>query len=294
MSELLGGPASTFNGIIWETVDFSISDTIRFYYNTSANCFPPHWHLPGEIIAPLENSYQVIVGGDTLDLLPGDILIIAPSELHTINAPPSGSRYIMNYDPEPLEQILDMVVLFSLLRPYCLLRGQEFPDLTAQLLQLLQRIETEYNGDIPYREGAIFAHLITFFVQLGRQAFVETFEGSTPSKQQAYTEQFALVCNYISKHCVENLTLEAVAEHAGFSKYHFARLFKKFVNATFHEYLTTSRILRAKKLLVDSSVSITEVAMRSGFNSLATFNRIFKHEMGCTPSAYRKLNDKMK
>lgn len=293
MSDLtndIPGTAPHTNGIR-ETVDFSISNTVRFYRNVNSDCFLPHWHLPGEIIAPLENSYEVIVAGDTLELQPGDVLIISPGELHAINAPPTGVRYILNYDPEQLEQIQDIVFLFSMLRPYHLLRGMEFPDLTSRLLWLLQKIEEEYGSDAPYREGAIFAFLINFFVELGRQAISEEkFQGSTQSKQQEYTEQFIGVCNYISKHCTENLTLETVAEHAGFSKYHFSRLFKKFVNTTFHEYLTSSRILWAKKLLVDSSISITEISMRSGFNSLATFNRIFKNELGCTPSEYRKLN----
>lgn len=289
MNDLFESTWSSSNGIIRENVNFSISSTVRFYLNTNSKCFPPHWHLPGEIIAPLQNGYEVTVGGDVLELSPRDILVISPSELHSINAPPSGVRYIINYDPDPLEQITDMVVLFSQLRPYYLLREQDNPELSDQLRWLLRQIETEYNDDAPYREGAILTSLINFFVRLGRDAIAGD-NGSAQPKQQRYTEQFIVVCNYINMHCMENLTLEAVAEYAGFSKYHFSRLFKRIVNTTFHEYLTTSRLLHVKKLLVDSSTPVTEIAMRSGFNSVATFNRIFKNEMGCTPSEYRNLN----
>ncbi len=162
MSDLFEGTWSSSNGIIRENVDFSISSTVRFYLNTNSTCFPPHWHLPGEIIAPLQNGYEVTVGGDVLELSPRDILVISPSELHSINAPPSGVRYIINYDPDPLEQITDMVALFSQLRPYYLLREQDNPELSDQLQWLLRQIETEYNDDAPYREGAILTSLINF------------------------------------------------------------------------------------------------------------------------------------
>ncbi|MCC8181840.1 MAG: AraC family transcriptional regulator [Clostridiales bacterium] len=274
-----------------ETISFELSSSVRFYRNVNSECFPPHWHLAGEIIAPISNIYTVTVTGDTMVLRPGDILIIAPGELHSIEAPSTGVRYIVNYDTEQFEQFQDLSFLFTVLRPYYLLRKQASSEVVAPLFSLLEQIETEYLGDSAYRDEMIYSYQLQFLALLGRLGIVlDKFQDSTLSKQQAYNEQFIQVCNYINKHCTENLTLEQVAEHAGFSKYHFSRLFKKFTGTTFHEYLTSSRILWAKKLLVDSSTSITEIAMRSGFNSLATFNRIFKNELGCTPSEYRKLN----
>lgn len=274
-----------------EYVNFRRSDIIRFYRNDNSECFIPHWHLPGEIITPLENTYEVTIAGDTLVLQPSDILIIAPGELHSINAPPTGVRYIMNYSPSRFEQIKDISFLFAMLRPYYLLRAQEKPELSAELFSLLAGIEAEYFGDEAYCDGAMFTLLLSFFVKLGRYSIqLERFQGSTQSKQQEYTALFMSVCNYINQHCTDNLSLDQMAKNAGFSKYHFCRLFKEFTGTTFHDYLTNSRILWAKNLLGDSSISITEISMRSGFNSLSTFNRIFREQLGCTPSEYRKLN----
>ena len=56
------------------------------------------------------------------------------------------------------------------------------------------------------------------------------------------------------------------------------------------ERLSVSRIAHAEQLLIEPNLSITEVAMRSGFNSLSTFNRIFKAAKNCTPSEYKNLN----
>lgn len=105
---------------------------------------------------------------------------------------------------------------------------------------------------------------------------------ATP-KQQEQQERFTELCNYISSHCTESLSLEDLANEAGFSKYHFARLFKEMTGTTCHNFVLGRRIIYAKNLLMDFSLPITEVAMRAGFNSLATFNRIFKAQIGCTP-----------
>ncbi|MCD8143360.1 MAG: AraC family transcriptional regulator [Clostridiales bacterium] len=274
-----------------ETVTFNSSHTIRFYRNDEPEDYPEHWHLPGEIIAPLSSSYEVVVAKTSVVLHPGDILIISPSEMHSILAPPTGVRYIVNFDATYLEQFQDFSFLLSTLRPYCLITKEDAPQLSQQLLACLTDMETEYFGETPYRDAATASLLLRFFLLLGRHTFsTERIHGSTQSKQQEYTERFTAVCNYINKHCTEDLTLETISEYAGFSKFHFSRLFKEFSGTTFHNYLTNSRILWAKGLLADSSVSITEISMRSGFNSLATFNRVFKEQMGCTPSEYRKMN----
>lgn len=274
-----------------ETVDFSIANAVRLYRNENTDCFPPHWHVPSEIICPIENTYQITVGGKTLDLTPKDILVIAPGELHSIVAPPSGSRFIINFNTSPFERFQDLTFLLSTLSPFYLLRREDNPQLANTLYQLLEQIETEYLGEAIYRESEISSLLLHFFVLLGRsRGNLDKLLGTSPSKHQEYSDRFMLICNYINSHCTENLSLEQIAEQAGFSKYHFSRLFKDLTGTTCHNYLVNRRILFAQTLLVDSSVSITEVAMRSGFNSLATFNRIFKTQMGCTPSEYRKLN----
>lgn len=273
-----------------ETVDFSIASSVRLYRNENSECFPPHWHVPGEIISPIKNTYQVTTGGKTLDLSPKDILIVAPGELHSIIAPPTGARYIVNFDTSPYERFQDLTFLFSTMSPFYLLRREDNPQLSSALFSLLEQIEGEYFGEGIYRESEISSLLLHFFVLLGRsRGSSEKLQGTTLSKQQEYSDRFMLICNYINAHCTENLSLEQIAEQAGFSKYHFSRLFKELTGTTCHNYLINRRILFAQTLLMDSSVSITEVAMRSGFNSLATFNRIFKTQMGCTPSEYRKL-----
>ena len=92
----------------------------------------------------------------------------------------------------------------------------------------------------------------------------------------------------MNEHCTEDLSLEALADMTGFSKSHFIRLFKEFAGVSYYEYLTKRRLLNAELLLDNPECSIADIAMQSGFNSLATFNRVFKASHNCTPTDYRK------
>jgi AraC-like DNA-binding protein len=108
-------------------------------------------------------------------------------------------------------------------------------------------------------------------------------------RQKKYVEKFMDVCSYIDEHCTENLTLDDIASYSGFSKYHFTRLFKQFTGSTFYKYLNQKRITRAERSLSDMTLSVTDVAMASGFTSMSAFIRMFKIMKGCTPSEFRRM-----
>jgi len=80
-----------------------------------------------------------------------------------------------------------------------------------------------------------------------------------------------------------------VADITGFSKYHFTRLFKQFTNISFYKYLNQKRIANAETLLINPDMSITEVALHSGYTSLSAFIRMFKLIKNCTPTEFRHM-----
>lgn len=273
-----------------ETVNFTLASNIRLYHNNSAEDFPLHWHVPGEIICPIQNTYNVTVADEILYLKPHDILFIGSGELHSITAPKEGERYILNFSTAMFEQFHELALFFAALHPFRLLRYQDQPQFNDQLLALMTRMEKEYFGAAVFRDCELSSLMLHFFAVIGRKLHQNAqHENISPLRQKEQQERFSMLCNYINAHCTEDLSLDELANEAGFSKYHFARLFKEITGTTCHNYLLGRRLLFAKTLLADFSLPITEVAMRSGFNSLATFNRIFKFQIGCTPSEFRKL-----
>jgi len=86
----------------------------------------------------------------------------------------------------------------------------------------------------------------------------------------------------------EDWPVARLASVSGVSEAHFARCFKEAFGVPPHRYLLTRRIERAKTLLRDTELPITDIAFQTGWNSLGTFGRVFRDVTGERPSAVRK------
>lgn len=83
------------------------------------------------------------------------------------------------------------------------------------------------------------------------------------------------------------LDLDELARTANFSRYHFLRAFRIAYHATPHEYLTRKRVERAKELLAEGELTVTEICFEVGFESLGSFSSLFHKMVGWSPSIYR-------
>lgn len=95
------------------------------------------------------------------------------------------------------------------------------------------------------------------------------------------------VLDYVNDQLHETPTLDKLADIAGYSPFHFARLFKSTVGVAPHQYLTKLRIQRSQFMLARSDFSITKVATDLGFDSSSHFAATFRQVVGVTPSEYR-------
>ena len=86
----------------------------------------------------------------------------------------------------------------------------------------------------------------------------------------------------------EPLTLDAMSRAAHMSKFHFAREFARAYGETPHAYLMRRRIERAKDMLRAANLTVTEIGLVVGFESLGSFSWRFRKLVGCSPQAYRQ------
>jgi len=107
--------------------------------------------------------------------------------------------------------------------------------------------------------------------------------------QQAHAEppQVQRARQFIEEHQGENLDLAAVAKAVNTSTFHFCKMFKRATGLTFTEYLSLVRVARAKKLLANPQLRVSEIAYEVGFGSLTHFNRMFRRVAGQSPSDFR-------
>ncbi|WP_054742228.1 helix-turn-helix transcriptional regulator [Cellulosilyticum ruminicola] len=277
------------NGI-HEIVDYKANTNLRLYDNTVCENYPAHWHTPIEIIMPISNNYTIILNDIVRELHPSDIIFISPGVVHELKAPPFGRRIIFQAELTLLRQLKDFESISNLISPAIIITSETHPHLHAILQKKLLDIFNEYTSTTPYYELAIYSNLMDMLINIGRHNFKHT-ECFTLNNQipKEHIDKFMSICDYITAHCTENLTLNDIAHLAGFSKYHFARLFKQFTNTTFYKYLTKKRIEYAEQLLINPNLPITEIALQSGFSNQSAFIRMFKLTKSCTPTEFRNM-----
>lgn len=109
----------------------------------------------------------------------------------------------------------------------------------------------------------------------------------SPTQTTIYHQRINAVIDFVRVHLEEDLSLATLADVAGFSPFHFHRIFKALTDETLNDLVTRLRLERAAALLrATPDESITTVAFACGFNSVATFSRAFKRHYGLTASSW--------
>ncbi len=136
---------------------------------------------------------------------------------------------------------------------------------------------------IPPDRFQAMVHLLNVFAQyLADYASRHAISASANEpKPVASAKQFVL------SHAEEPISLSLVAQHVNVSRFHFCKMFKKATGMTLTEYVARVRVEKAKTLLVDPSVRISEVVFAAGFGSIPRFNSVFKRCVGMPPTEYR-------
>jgi AraC-like DNA-binding protein len=93
--------------------------------------------------------------------------------------------------------------------------------------------------------------------------------------------------DHADRYYAEPLDLQALADEAGVSKYHFLRSFAAEYGQTPAQYLSHRRVERAQDLLRATNLTVTEICHLVGFTSLGSFSRKFRDLVGTSPSAYQ-------
>jgi AraC family transcriptional regulator len=99
------------------------------------------------------------------------------------------------------------------------------------------------------------------------------------------------VVDYIESHLDDDLRLSALAAVAGLSPHRFAHNFKMTTGLSPHRYVTEQKIARAKSLLRESAMSVTEIGHALGYAQPSRFSTVFNRWAGTTPSAYRHASE---
>jgi AraC-like DNA-binding protein len=123
--------------------------------------------------------------------------------------------------------------------------------------------------------------------------FVEVVSGkmTKPVSASAQDRRRAVeAALWIDANSHREIDLEAAADHAGISPFHFLRLFSAVLGVTPHQYLVRSRLRHGARLLADEDRAITDIAYDVGFGDLSNFVRTFHRAAGVSPLKFRKAS----
>ena len=250
--------------------------------------FGGHFHQQFELLYIRRGRLQLCCDKSDFTLGPGQLAILNPFDIHTAySAEGLLYYYCIILDPAFLGGGAD-VCTARYIQPF--LQGEvrfaNAAPATARCGQLLEHLVKECARQAPGFELAAKADLLHIFLELYRRAGAAPLSAAERQMRQREGERFRALFLYLEENYAQNITLEDMARTAGYSVFYFSRLFHRLTGRKPTEYLRQLRLQKALELL-DGGLSVSETAMRCGFNSPNYLCKNFREESGRAPSAYR-------
>ncbi|MBE9018266.1 AraC family transcriptional regulator [Chroococcidiopsis sp. CCALA 051] len=127
--------------------------------------------------------------------------------------------------------------------------------------------------------NVLAVHLLRNYVAVERN--IALYDGGLSDRQ------LLKVTDYINAHLADDITLSDLAQLLSMSPFHFSRLFKRSIQVTPHQYVLQQRVEQAKQLLIQTELSIMDIALQCGFSSHSHLGKWFRQQTGVTPKMYR-------
>ena len=256
--------------------------------------FDNHWHFHAEyeLILTVRCPGYRMVGDNICHLKAGDLVLVGanlphhwqyehavgernrPVEIHLIQFEESflGERLMQLPSLLPAKQLLKRASV-----------GLSFSGKTReQAADLMLQLK----GATGLRRLVIFLSILDLLAS-SRECHSIASPGFSPELNPFNQERMSKVIHYVNEHMDETICLEDAAKLVHLSAGAFSRFFHEHTARTFPAFVNELRIGRACRLLAESGMSITEIAMNSGFTNLSNFNRQFLRLKKITPRDFR-------
>ncbi|MDR6550405.1 AraC family transcriptional regulator [Paenibacillus qinlingensis] len=247
-----------------------------------------HGHEFFEMEIILSGRGTQILNGESSQLVPGSVYLLTPVDFHTIIPDPGFPLRLINlkFTEEWLDEELRLFLFRQPNRLSVRCKGEHLVYVEKECRRLLAECTASRIG----KKQAIRATLDRLLVDLLRMIPTDlhtTIETSSSDVPERIKLRKAL--NYIDFHFREPITLKQAAAYTTWSPNYFSEKFSTIIGQSFQQYVQEHRLQYAHRLLHNSSLPVTEIALASGFNSLPYFIRCFKKKYGFSPSAGRRV-----
>lgn len=284
-----------------------IPDYLKTYPNMHSS-YPLHISLnriPGGFRAHrhdfLEFSYVIEGEGyETINdvkhtMTKGTFTFVQPYQVHEIFTAPGSTLILYNcmfsmdllMEPRQDTGLMGLIDLDGL-PSYVQLEGRH----NDQMLQLIEDMFKEYNGNEPWRLTMLQVRLkqiLVAFDRYRRQSAAGAAATSATAGAPIRNASIWPIIHYIHQNYQDDLTLSDLAARFSMSLSRISEVIKETTGQTFVHFLHDLRVRHACSLLVSTEMSVAEIAHEVGYGSYNTFARVFRETKGVVPKDYRKL-----
>ena len=236
--------------------------------------YPAHVHEVLEIVCLMHGRMEMTIDGQRLCLKPGDVAVTFPHVPHSYDVvSEDASGLTLIFLPDAIGEFSHTFRTMLPVSPLVHLRSAD-PMLRAIVLKM-SRFTPEESARLTLGYLHLFLSYLLSTVTL------------RPAEKSAYTGLCRQALDYVSRNFAQPLTLETVARALGVSRIHLSHIFSQQLHINFRQYINTLRIDKACSLLLDPTLSISEIVYQCGYGNPRTFHRAFQAQMGMPPSQYR-------
>ncbi|WP_239618627.1 helix-turn-helix transcriptional regulator [Cohnella mopanensis] len=245
-----------------------------------------HWHEHFEFILIEQGEATIQIGERSFVGQAGDLFVVNSGELHAVYHPKNEfTLFAVVFHPSLIG--LKSSDFIDVRWHNRVDRNTEHGKLIHQALQgLIEEFQRKKSG---YRQAVVaFAQLLYTWCCRWNKVNSEPDNQFLGLQQKA--SRFKELIEYVELHYRDKITLAQAASFVHLSPYHFCKAFKKMTGLTFVHFVNLYRIHEAERLLLNTTLSISEIADRIGCGSINGFSKLFKQVKGFSPKHARALN----
>ena len=232
---------------------------------------PMHVHALAELVILQQGSAVVTVDEVAYRLVPGDALVIFPLVPHSFDELSEDSRGLTAIFPPDI--IPEYAGTFHGLQPENPLLPAAKASVDLRLaVDRLSRMNME--DDLPMCVAYLHVLLAGMLHSLTYRPVYDYSERGLGHR----------ILTYISEHAFEEITLETASHALGISASHLSHFFSEHLHTNFRRFINAIRIEKARLLMRDPNLTLTEICDACGYTNMRTFRRAFQQELGCLPS----------
>ena len=278
----------------YEIYDFDGFSAFNMSTGFKGRSYKNHWHSYGEItlVGPGEkNIYSV--NQTTYNLVEGDFVLIWPMEMHSVIDADREKAVVIQFSNSFINSLFDLRRIMHIYRNLHVICILAHPELAKKLNDITTEMKDIFFSGDQDKELKCCMLLMKFMLTLDEykgELAPELAQESGNGYTDDVMRRMMNVTDYIKNNLTsDDLSQSAMAEMDGISRDYFSRIFKNVTGMNYNKWLNMIRLEKATELLAVKDLSLTEIAMLSGFQSIPSFNRVFREEKGMAPGEYRAL-----